>query len=121
MDKDKRISAELKKLKKILDNIPEDKRDIATRLIENLAFMAITLEDLKETVNEEGSVIYSTNGNGFTTMTEHPAQRAYNTMLKSYNTTIKQLNDILPDSRTETAAKAGEALKEFITKGKPGK
>ena len=37
-------------------------------------------------------------GNGFETYSEHPAQKSYNTMIRNYNATLKQLADLAPES-----------------------
>ena len=118
-EKDKRIKKEKNRLKKIFSEISESKRKLAEPLIENAAFMRITLEDLQQQVNDEGAVIEAVNGNGFKTQQEHPAQKSYNVMMNRYSATIKQLTDLLPDAKTETTSKAGEALAAFVMKGKP--
>ena len=118
MAKDRRISKEIRKLKKIFERIPENKQELVERLIENAAFMTVTLEDLQEKVRSEGPVVEITNGNGFRTTSEHPAQKSYNTMIARYAGVIKQLTDLLPDAEADRASKAGEELAAFIAKGK---
>ena len=61
MDKVKRIKEEKTKLEGIFKDIPESKKKLCAKLIENAAFMAVTLEDLQEIVNQEGPVITATN------------------------------------------------------------
>ena len=117
---DKRISAEIKKLNSIFKNISEDKKKLCKRLIENAAYMAVTLEDLQNIVREEGAVKTVINGNGFDTLQEHPAQKSYNTMINRYSSVIKQLQDLLPDSKQDAENNAGETLSAFVAKGKPG-
>ena len=68
----------------------------------------------------EKAIITAKNGNGFETVQENPAQKRYNTMITRYCSTIKQLQDLLPNSREDNINKAGEALAAFVTKGKPG-
>lgn len=119
MEKQERINKELQILKKIFKDIPEDKKRLAANLIQNAAFMTITLQDLQEQINNEGAILTSINGNGFEVTSEHPAQKSYNTMINRYSSVIKQLNELLPDSKTDTVMKAGEALAAFVAKGKP--
>lgn len=120
MSKDKRIKAEISKLNRIFKNISADKKKLCQNLIKNAAFMAVTLEDLQEIISDEGPVNTFTNGNGFKTLQEHPAQRSYTAMVAKYSSVIKQLQDLLPDNKTEDVNKAGEALAQFVAKGKPG-
>ena len=51
-NKDKQIKKEISKFKKIFKNLDEDKKKILEKLIENVAFMAITLEDLQKQIKE---------------------------------------------------------------------
>lgn len=117
---DERISKEMEKLKKIFTEISEDKKKLCEKLIQNAAFMAVTLEDLQEMIQKEGAVKTFINGNGFETVQEHPAQKSYNTMINRYSSIIRQLQDLLPDSKQETILGAGETLAAFVAKGKPG-
>ena len=94
----------MSKKKKLIDYfaiLPEDQRTLAEKLAVQLEWMSGTLEKLKEKVDEDGPVITSTNGNGFTVVQEHPAQKSYNTMVKNYNSTIRQLRNMLPESTGE--------------------
>lgn len=95
--KETKIKREYARLAKHFEGISESKRDMAERLLWNAAFMAITLEELQEKVIAEGVVVTETNGNGFKVTQENPAQKSYNTIIKNYNATIKQLAEICPD------------------------
>ena len=117
--KEQKIKSEVSKLKKIYKEIDKDRMVLAIKLIENAAFMTVTLKDLQEQIVEEGSIVTATNGNGFETTQENPAQKAYNAMMQRFTPCIKQLTDMLPSSKAAEAKKAGDALKEFISAGKP--
>ena len=82
--------------------------------------MSVTLEELQEDIKERGPIVTGTNGNGFTVSTENPSQKSYNVMISRYTTIIKQLEELLPDQKTENINKAGETLAAFVAKGKPG-
>lgn len=110
LTKDKAIEKEYKRISKLFEGMPENKRQLTEKLIRNCAFMAVTLEELQALVNEEGAVVYSTNGNGFETRSEHPAQKSYNTMIKNFNATIKQLNDLMPEK--QNVSKLAELMSE---------
>ncbi len=117
--KEQRIKREVTKLKKIYSNLDADRMVLALKLIENAAFMTVTLEDLQKQINEEGPIQTGTNGNGFKTTQESPALKAYNSVMQRYTPCIKQLTDMLPDEKSASAAKAGEALAAFVLAGKP--
>lgn len=104
------LSKEMKRLKRILKTIPEDRRAIGESLFEELAFMEKTMDSLKAQVNEEGPVsLFKQGKQEF--LREHPALTAYNKTLQRYNQTMKQLIDLLPDSEEEQQA---DPLLEFV-------
>lgn len=119
MGKTNKIAAEKRKLVKIFEEIPENKKKLCSKLIDNAAFMAVTLEDLQKTINDEGPVITSVNGNGFEITQEHPAQKSYISMMGKYSAVIGQLTNLLPDQKAETVQKAGENLARLVAGGKP--
>lgn len=120
MEKEKRIKKEISKLKKIFSGLSETKKKLCESLIENAAFMAVTLEELQKTIKDEGAIGEFTNGNGFGVLQEHPAQKTYNTMINRYASVMKQLIDMLPNAEEDEKNNAGEALAAFVAKGKPG-
>lgn len=117
---EKAIKKEQAKLNKIFKNIGEDKKKLSENLIKNAAFMSVNLAELQEDIAEKGAVIVCVNGNGFEVAQENPAQKSYNTMIQRYTAVIKQLSDMLPDSKQDGINKAGENLAAFVAKGKPG-
>lgn len=117
--KESRIKKEKNKIKKMLAEVSESKIKLNEKLIENVAFMAVTLEDMQVQINEEGSVIVAKNGNGFDITQEHPAQKAYVAMMAKYTTAMNQLVSLLPNSKQDSAQKAGEKLAKFVANGRP--
>ena len=113
MEKNEIIKKELSKYKKIYKDVDKDRKPFTEKLYNQAAFMVATLEELQYTINEEGPVITSVNGNGFETTMEHPAQKSYNTMIKNYNATIKALIDLLPNANG-----GGDEFTEFLSRDK---
>lgn len=102
-EKEKRIKKEITKLRKNWrekgkENDEQTKKilNFATPLIENLAFMTVTLEDLKDQINEEGCVVEYKNGANQYGTKKNPAVETYNTMLKNYTNAYKALADMIP-------------------------
>lgn len=112
------IKAEMTKLKKIFADIPKDKRKLVEHLIQNASFMSVTLLELQEEVNEHGAIVKCVSGNGFETIKDNPAQKAYTTMISRYSQIISQLQNLLPDTKTDGINKAGETLAMFVGGGK---
>ncbi len=94
LNKEKRIKKELNKFKKFIKDLELQDKNMAMNLIEELAFMKVTLEDLKEEVNESGVVTEMPQGE-YSIMRENPALKSYNTMIQRYNQTLKQLDDFI--------------------------
>ena len=112
IDKEKMIKKEFAELKKIFKDIDADKKPFADRLIQQCSFMLATLTELQETLNNDGSVELFINGSQ-KMLREHPAAKTYNTMIKNYNSTIKQLIDLLPEDKGDT-----DELLDFLGSGK---
>ena len=95
MDKEKRIKKEINKYKKICKDVDENQQKLAEKLIENAAFMAILLQDLQTDINENGITEKYSNGSNQSGVRISAATKVYNSLIKNYNQTIKQIADIL--------------------------
>ena len=104
--------AELTRLKKIVKLVPENKKGVANSLIKELAFMAGTLEELKENITEHGAVDYFVNGKQ-EMWRESPALKSYNTTIQRYSLLYKQLCDLLPKEEATKVQQDG-GLMDFI-------
>lgn len=104
------VSADIKKVGRLLDNIPEDRQPIAKGLYEELEFMYETMAALKQQVREEGATAMFQQGRQ-EFLREHPALTAYNKTIQRYNQTYKQMIDLLPASNGNQEA---DPLMEFI-------
>jgi hypothetical protein len=115
LSKDERIKKEIKRLKKLYKNLSKDKLSAVTSLIQNAAFMSVTLEDLQKAINENGCISTYQNGENQWGTKKSPEADVYNTMIKNYSTIIKQLTDMLPK---EEAKATEDELLAFIKKAK---
>lgn len=107
-----RQKKEQNRIKKIYKNLPKERLEIAKKLIERAAYMLVSLEDMEQKISEDGLVVTMPQGS-YEIERAHPLLQPYNAMVKNYNATIKQLNEMSPNSNTE---KAGQALMMFATK-----
>ena len=107
----KKKSKELQKLKKIFKDIEPGKQKIVEKLISNAAFMAESLDELQEIINEKGFTEEYQNGANQFGVKKCSEVEIYNTMIKNYSSVIKQLVDLLPNG----AASAGDELLDFIS------
>lgn len=112
LTKEERIKKEYNRMKRILKNVPKDKLKVADGVIKRAAFMQVTLEDLEEDINQNGTVESFSQKEGIEYDRERPAARIYNTTIKNYSAACKQLFDLLPDGdKTKSAA---DELMEFV-------
>lgn len=97
-EKDKRIKAERKRLAQTFKGIDEKRLKTVQRLMDNAAFMAVTLADLQEQINVNGVVSEYQNGENQWGTKKSPEVEIYNTMIKNYTAIVKQLTDLLPEA-----------------------
>ena len=87
--------ANIKKLNDLVDLVPQEKQVVATRLVEELVFMAETLADLKENIKQHGTIeLFKQGSQEF--YRESPAVKSYSTLIARYGNMYKQLVDLLP-------------------------
>lgn len=94
--KEEKIEAEVKRISQLLSEVDGKSKKIVQSLIKNAAFMAVTLEELQETMNENGVVSEYQNGANQWGTKKSPEVEIYNTMIKNHSTIMKQLTDLLP-------------------------
>lgn len=97
-------------LNRIIKQVPEDRRAVASSLVEEIRFMYDTMDDLKEKIREYGTVeLFEQGKQRF--LRENPAVKSYNTTIQRYSTLYKQLTELLP--KTAQPPMESELL-EFI-------
>ena len=99
IEKNKKIKKELNRLKKLFKDLPENKKKISEKLIDNAAFMSISLEELKKDIILYGVKETYVNGKDQYGFKESIESKTYNTTIKNYMAIIKQLNDMLPEEK----------------------
>ncbi len=95
MAPEEQIKQEIARLNGIFAEIDVRRKDIVEGLIEDAAFMRVTLTNLKNQVNEDGAIDEMCQGE-YSILREHPAAKMYNTMIQRYAGVIKQLTDLFP-------------------------
>lgn len=105
--KDKIIKKETRELKKIFKNVEDNKKRFVDSLINQVAFMSATLYELNDSINCNGSIQWITNGNGQTVKSDLE-MKTYNATVKSFQSAMKQLIDLLPEDEES------DEITEFI-------
>jgi hypothetical protein len=95
IDKDKKIKNEIARLKKLYANVDELKKKTLEGLIEECAYMRISLKELRGFVDRLGFVDEMEQG-AYTILRESPYYKAYISMLQRYTTASEKLLALLP-------------------------
>lgn len=104
-------------IKSILEGVPQDRLKVATPLIERIAFMQITLEDLETDINENGTTEMFSQTQGISYERERPSVRMYNSIISNYNKSCKQLYDLIPTGEIkDSKSEVKEALIAYLNK-----
>lgn len=96
IDRKERIKAEFDRIIVFFENLDDNKKAVILPLIQNAAFIKITLEDLRELIQRDGVVDYYQNGANQSGLKQSAALQSYNSLIKNYATIIKSLCDYLP-------------------------
>lgn len=102
--KETRINEELERLNGFFIAIDGNQRAAVTPLIQNAAFMKVTLEDLQAAINADGATDEYQNGANQSGIKQSANLQAYNSLIKNYASVIKNLAQLLPPERKKTAA-----------------
>lgn len=97
-----RIRKENTRLLKLYAALPANKLEIVTPLIQNAAFLKVTLEDLQTEINNQGCVDTYQNGKEQSGKKASAEISAYNTSLKNYTTIIEKLDKMLPPEQKKS-------------------
>ena len=104
------IKNEIVRLTRVFKEIEKNKRLTTKGLIEEAAYMKATLKELKESIDESGPIDEMQQGE-YSILREHPALKAYNTMVQRYTTVIKELTNLLPK---EQIKELSDGFDEFV-------
>ena len=98
-EKQEAINEEIKKLTRFYKKIDKNKRTIIDNLIQQAAFIKITLLELQDKINKSGSFdLFQQGLQKFER--ESPAMKSYNATIKNYQALCKQLLDMLPEDNS---------------------
>lgn len=114
LEKEKKIKQEINRLKKIFKDFEKDKAKILEGLINEAAFMKITLEETRQDLLQNGlTELFEQGEQSFNR--ERPEVKIYTTFTQRYSVVMKQLIDLLPP---ELKKEETDELMNFIRKAK---
>lgn len=113
--KEERINEELERIRGLFEIVDANQKAAVFPLIQNAAFMKVTLEDLQASINQDGATDEYKNGANQHGMKQSANLQAYNSLIKNYASVIKTLAGLLPPDRKQTSI---DRLQQFMN-GKP--
>ena len=96
--KDERIQAELERISKVFEYVPDNERTVIDALLQNCAFMKVTLEDLQTEINRDGVAESYQNGAHQSGQKENSKLKSYNRLIKNYESVTKTVMKYLPEN-----------------------
>lgn len=92
-----KIKKEQKRLEEIFKNIDTSKKKIVEKLIEDAAFMGVTLEETRQIIARDGVIETYQNGENQKGVKKSSAVEVYDKMVNTYSRVVKQLCDLIPE------------------------
>lgn len=114
LEREKKIKQEINRIKKLYKDLSRDKVKVVEGLINEAAFMKLTLEELREDLFRNGFTELYENGTQVINR-ERPEAKIYSTMIQRYSNVMKQLIDYMP---LEEKEEEQDELMKFLAKGK---
>ena len=96
LERNNRILEEFDRISIHFEDLAKNQQSIVLPLIQNAAFMRVTLDDLQEIIAEQGPVEQYQNGANQYGMKQSAALQSYNALVKNYAAVIKTLFGLLP-------------------------
>ena len=113
LTKEERIKVELDRISFLFEKADANEKALAFPLIQNAAFMRVTLEDLQKIINEEGVTEVYQNGANQHGVKQSATLQSYNALVKNFGSVIKALSAILPPEEKKTVRAGAWAAPEI--------
>lgn len=113
VEKQKRIKKEISRLRRLFKEIDENKKKLVDSTIADVAFMTVTMQDLRERIVREGTTTKYKNGENQWGTKQSPDAQLYLQMSQKQTQAMKILVDCLPKTPTKPAAKE-DSFDDFV-------
>lgn len=117
MGKEEIIRKEKQKLSAIWKKMDAKTQKATESLIDEAAFMAASLYELREIINKKGYTEEYQNGANQKGIKKSSEVEIYNALIKNYQNTIKQLTDLLPKEEKKNVQRITDGFDEFLKGG----
>ena len=114
LNKEKNIKQEINIIKKLYKDLPKEKSKVLEGLINESAFIKVSLEELRDNLLKNGfTEVFEQGEQRFNR--ERPEVKIYTTFIQRYSNVMKQLIDLLP---VEVKKEEADELLEFLNRNK---
>ena len=114
LDTEKNIKQEINRIKKLYKDFPKEKSKVLEGLINESAFIKVSLEELRDNLLKNGfTEVFEQGEQRFNR--ERPEVKIYTTFIQRYSNVMKQLIDLLP---VEVKKEEADELLEFLNRNK---
>ena len=103
IDKEELIKKEVAKLTRIFKTLSTGTKSSITNLINEAAFMSVSLAELRTIINKKGYIEEYQNGENQKGIKKAAEVDIYNSLIKHYMAIMKQLLDLLPKTEAIVA------------------
>lgn len=118
MTKEEIIKGEKAKFARICRGMGAERQKAAETLASEAAFMAASLYELRQIINEKGYTEEYQNGANQKGVKKRSEVEVYNTMIKNYAAAVKQITDLADKGRKPENDGAGDFLSFLEGRGK---
>ena len=105
------VKKRIKELKDAFQSVDADRMRVINNAIEEVAYMEEKLAQIKVEIDRTGFVEEYQNGENQYGTKESTASKAYNTLLKNYNSYIRTLIQALPETKDK---EIDDGFEEFL-------
>ena len=102
-EKNAKIEKEIRRLRRLFSKIDKNKKNLVYTTIDDIAFMTVTMQELREKIIREGTSIEYKNGENQWGKKQSPAAQLYLQMSQKQTQAMKILIDCMP--KTEQISK----------------
>lgn len=113
LEKTKRIKKEATRLKRLFKEIDENKKKLVFTTIEDVAFMTVTMQDLREKIVRGGTTCKYKNGENQFGTKQSPDAQLYLQMSQKQTQAMKILVDCLP-KKIKITGREEDDFKDFV-------
>ena len=112
LEKQKRVKKELSRLKRIFKEIDENKKKLVESTMEDVAFLRVTMQDLRENIIRDGTTVEYKNGENQYGNKQSPDAQLYLQMSQKHTQAMKVLIECMP--KTKLTEVKDDGFDEFV-------